>query len=238
MTIQRTHETAEEQSALLRRLPLFSGIGEAVAEEFSQRARLRRYTKGTVIFHKDDPGTLLYVIVSGAVKIGFPSGEGKDLVLNILSAGESFGEMALFDDAPRNASAEALEDTSTLNLQRSDFLELIERYPPLALRVIKLLVRRLRSADSLAQDACLLDLPGRLARRLLELAETYGEAGENGSIVLGIKLTQSELAGLIGATRVATNRQLQRFQAQGAVSWEGRIITLTTPDALRRLAII
>jgi CRP/FNR family transcriptional regulator/CRP/FNR family cyclic AMP-dependent transcriptional regulator len=227
-----------EQVKLLARLPLFSGLESEIVEEFARRARPRRYQRGNVIFHKDDPGSLLYVIVSGAVKVGIPSVEGKDLVLNIISPGESFGELALFDDEPRSASAEAIEDTQTLTLQRADFLELIERYPKLAIRIIELLARRLRSADALAQDACLLDLPGRLARRLLELAETYGQPGERGAVVLKLRLTQSELASLIGATRVATNRQLQRFQALGIVSWENQRITLKKPDELRRLAVI
>jgi CRP/FNR family transcriptional regulator/CRP/FNR family cyclic AMP-dependent transcriptional regulator len=223
---------------LLARLPLFSGLDARIVEEFARRARPRRYPRGSVIFHKDDPGSLLYVIVGGMVRISIPSVEGKDLVLNVLSPGESFGELALFDDEPRNASAEAIEDTQTLTLQRADFLELLERHPKLSMRVIELLTRRLRSADSLAQDACLLDLPGRLARRLLELAEMHGEGEPNGPIVLKLRLTQSELASLIGATRVATNRQLQRFQARGIVSWESQRITLQKPAELRRLAMI
>jgi CRP/FNR family transcriptional regulator/CRP/FNR family cyclic AMP-dependent transcriptional regulator len=226
------------QAALLARSPLFSGLHAEIVQEFARRARPRRYPRGSVIFHKDDPGSLLYVIVGGMVRISIPSVEGKDLVLNVLSPGESFGELALFDDEPRNASAEAIEDTQTLTLQRADFLELLERYPKLSMRVIELLTRRLRSADSLAQDACLLDLPGRLARRLLELAEMHGEGDPKGPIVLKLRLTQSELASLIGATRVATNRQLQRFQARGIVSWESQRITLQKPAELRRLALI
>jgi CRP/FNR family transcriptional regulator/CRP/FNR family cyclic AMP-dependent transcriptional regulator len=235
---ERPPQATQDPEHIIGRLPLLSGLDPAVVDEFKRRSRPRKYPRGSVIFHKDDPGSLLYVIVSGTVKISIPSMEGKDLVLNILTTGESFGELALFDDAPRNASAEATEDTSTLTLQRADFLELIEAHPRLAMRVIALLTRRLRSADALAQDACLLDLPGRLARRLMELAETYGEGGADGPIVLKLRLTQSELAALIGATRVATNRQLQRFQALGIVSWENQRITLKKPNELKRLAMI
>ncbi|MHB8575804.1 MAG: Crp/Fnr family transcriptional regulator [Dehalococcoidia bacterium] len=238
MTTGSAAGPSSDQARLIARLPLFSGLEPAITDDFARRTRTRRYGRGSIIFHKDDPGSQLYVIVSGTVRIGIPSIEGKDLVLNILSAGESFGEMALFDDLPRSASAEAIDDTTTLILQRTDFLEMVERYPKLALRVIELLTRRLRSTDALAQDACLLDLPGRLARRLLELSEAHGDDQSDGSIRLRLRLTQSDLASLVGATRVATNRQLQRFQSLGFVTWQSQHITLQKPNELKRLAMI
>lgn len=234
-----TTAQSSNETSIVGRIPLLAGLDAEIVETFVKRSRQRRYAHGSVIFHKDDPGSLLYVIVQGSVKISMPSIDGKDLVLNILAAGESFGEMALFDEEPRVASAEAVEDTVALTMQRADFLALIERYPALAMRVIGLLTRRLRSADSLAQDACLLDLPGRLARRLLELAETYGEGDlRKGPVVLTLRLTQTELAALVGATRVATNRTLQRMQSLGMLSWEAQRITLRKPADLRRLAVI
>jgi CRP/FNR family transcriptional regulator, cyclic AMP receptor protein len=221
------------------RTPLLAGLDDEIIEAFVRHARQRRYAHGSVIFHKDDPGSLLYVIISGKVKISMPSMDGKDLVLNILSAGESFGEMALFDEQPRSASAEAMDDAVTLTLGRPDFMGLLERYPALAMRVIELLTRRLRATDALAQDASLLDLPGRLARRLLELAETYGDGDiRKGPIVVNLKLTQTELAALVGATRVATNRVLQRMQQRGVIAWEPQRITLKKPADLRKMAVI
>jgi CRP/FNR family cyclic AMP-dependent transcriptional regulator len=226
-------------TSIVQRTPLLAGLSDEIIEAFVRRARQRRYPRGTIIFHKDDPGTQLYVIVSGAVKISIPSTEGKDLLLSILTSGESFGEMSLFDEEPRSATAEAMEDIVALTLGRADFLALIERYPALALRVIELLTRRLRATDLLAHDACLLDLPGRIARRLLELAETHGTGDlRRGPVELTLRLTQSELASLVGATRVATNRVLQRFQQRGIVSWDAHRFTLEKPAELRRLAII
>src|SRR5579875_596179 len=223
----------------IHRTPLLAGLNDEIIEAFVRRARQRHYPRGTVIFHKDDPGTQLYVIVSGSVKISIPSVEGKDLLLSILTTGESFGELSLFDEEPRSATAEAMEDTVALTMGRADFLALIEQYPALALRVIELLTRRLRAADLLAHDACLLDLPGRIARRLLELAETHGTGDlRRGPVELRLRLTQSELAALVGATRVATNRVLQRFQQRGIVSWDAHRFRLEKPAELRKLAIV
>ena len=234
-----TTSSASPEAGAAGRTPLLAGLDDEIIEAFVRRARQRRYARGSVIFHKDDPGAQLYVVVSGMVKIVMPSLDGKDLVLTILSPGESFGEMALFDDAPRSASAEAMEDTVTLTMGRPDFLGLIERYPALALRVIELLTRRLRATDELAQDASLLDLPGRLARRLLELAETYGEGDpRRGPVVVKLRLTQTELASLVGATRVATNRVLQRLQQRGIIAWEPSRITLKKPADLRKMAVV
>jgi CRP/FNR family cyclic AMP-dependent transcriptional regulator len=223
---------------LLGRLPLFKGLPDQALEDVTRSVRLRGYTRGTVIFHKDDPGSLLYVILKGAVSITLPSAEGKDLVLSILSAGDFFGELSLIDEEPRSATAVAVDDdTQTLILPREVFIELIRAHPQMAIQIMALLSRRLREADSLAQDSALLDLPGRLARRLLELAERHGRR-EGEGMRIDLRLTQSELAALIGATRVATNRQLQRFQQQGVVSWQAQHITLLKPSVLQKLALI
>jgi CRP/FNR family transcriptional regulator, cyclic AMP receptor protein len=238
--VSRVSGTSAGASAkdLLARLPLFQGLSPADLDDVLRHVRLRGYSRGTTIFHKDDPGALLYVILKGAVSITLPSSEGKDLVLSILSAGDFFGELSLFDEEPRSATAIAVEDdTQTLILPREDFLDLVRSHPEMAVHIMALLSRRLREADALAQDSALLDLPGRLARRLLELAERHGKRESDG-IRISLRLTQSELAALVGATRVATNRQLQRLQQQGAIKWQAQHITLVKPAVLERLALL
>ncbi|MGI8553448.1 MAG: Crp/Fnr family transcriptional regulator [Dehalococcoidia bacterium] len=223
--------------SLLARLPLFAGLPSMAMDEVAQHIRVRRYDRGTVIFHKDDPGSLLYIILTGAVTISVPTNEGKDLVLNILAAGDFFGELSLFDEEPRSATAEALEDnTQTLILPRQSFLELVADYPQMATHIITLLSRRLRETNALAQDACLLDLPGRLSHRLIDLAAKYGRK-DGETVFINLRLTQAELASLVGATRVATNRQIQKMQQRGLLHWENQHITLLKPDALRKLAL-
>lgn len=238
MVTQTTVDPADTRvKTLLARLPLFAGLPAAALDDIIRHIRMRRFDRGTVIFHKDDPGSLLYIILTGAVKISVSSDSGKDLVLSILAPGDFFGELSLFDEEPRSATAEAIEDnTQTLILPRQDFLELVNRNPDMATHILTLLSRRLRQADVLAQDACLLDLAGRLARRLLELADKHGHR-EGETIIIGLRLTQTELASLVGATRVATNRQLQRLQQRGLISWDSQHITIVRPAALRKLAM-
>jgi CRP/FNR family transcriptional regulator/CRP/FNR family cyclic AMP-dependent transcriptional regulator len=230
--------SSDTVKTLLGRLPLFQGLPSQALDDVVRHVRVRGYSRGTVIFHKDDPGTLLYVILKGAVSISLPSNEGKDLVLSILSAGDFFGELSLLDEEPRSATAAALEeDTQTLILPRQDFLELVREHPQMAIQIMALLSRRLREANVLAQDAALLDLPGRLARRLLELMERHGRQ-EGGGVRIGLRLTQTDLAALIGATRVATNRQLQRLQQQGVLNWQAQHITVLKPAVLRKMAML
>ncbi len=227
-----------EAKDLLARLPLFQGLPPQALDGLLRQVRVRAYSRGTVIFHKDDPGSTLYVILSGAVSIVLPSSDGKDLVLSILSAGDFFGELSLLDEEPRSATATAVEDgTQTLIVPRDAFIELVRSNVQMAIHIMALLSRRLREADSLAQDSALLDLPGRLARRLLELADRHGRRQADG-IQIALRLTQTDIASLVGATRVATNRQLQRFQQQGILTWQAQHITLLKPAALRRLALI
>jgi CRP/FNR family cyclic AMP-dependent transcriptional regulator len=227
-----------EARELLARLPLFQGLPPQALDGLLRQIRVRSYGRGTVIFHKDDPGSTLYVILMGAVSISLPASDGKDLVLSILSAGDFFGELSLLDEEPRSATATAVEDnTQTLIVGREAFLDLVRGHSEMAIHIMALLSRRLREADSLAQDSALLDLPGRLARRLLELAERHGRRQGDG-LQIALRLTQSDLASLVGATRVATNRQLQRFQQQGLLTWQAQHITLLKPAALRRLALL
>lgn len=238
MTNARSSASNSSAKELLGRLPLFQGLPAEALDDVVRGVRLRGFNRGTVIFHKDDPGNQLYVILKGAVSITLPSAEGKDLVLSILSAGDFFGELSLIDEEPRSATAIAVDDdTQTLIVSRDAFLDPLMKYPQMALQIMGLLSRRLREADALAQDSALLDLPGRLARRLLELAERHGRR-EGDGLRINLRLTQSDLASLIGATRVATNRQLQRFQQQGVVSWQAQHITLLKPAVLRRLALL
>jgi CRP/FNR family transcriptional regulator, cyclic AMP receptor protein len=228
----------DSAKSLLARLPLFEGLPVNALDETVRHIRGRSFSRGTVIFHKDDPGSLLYVILKGAVSIVSPSSEGKDLVLSILCVGDFFGELSLLDGQPRSATASALEDdTQTLILPRDDFLELVQRYPQMGIHIMELLCRRLREADALAQDAALLDLPGRLARRILELVERHGQRDGPG-VRIRLRLTQTDLASLVGATRVATNRQLQRLQQQGVLDWESQHITVLKPAVLQRLAML
>jgi CRP/FNR family cyclic AMP-dependent transcriptional regulator len=223
---------------LLAKTPLFGMLQPDDLAELARGARTRAYERGDVIFHKDDPGFALFVIVSGAVKISVSSSEGDEIILALLTRGQFFGEMALFDDQPRSADAEAIQPTDVLTVQREDLLRLLEKRPRVAImQLLKLLAQRLRATDELLQDAAFLDIPARLAKRLLDLAEAHGEPTSHG-IKIDLRLTQQDLASMIGARRENVNRALAYYQSRGWLSKEGGHFLILNEPQLRQRALV
>ncbi len=218
----------------LRMVPFFAEMNLEEAAELADRLVLRRFGPGQVIFHHGDPGGLLYIISKGKVKINYSTPEGQEATLAILGAGDFFGELALLDDSPRSASAQALEITDTLTLHREDFRRYLGSNPQFALHVLQSMARNIRRLNSQLSDIFFLDLPGRLARTLLRLADQHGRPAEEG-IVIELSLTQTDLAEMTGATRVSINKALGRFRRAGWIKIKGRRLTLLDRTALENL---
>ena len=199
--------------------------------ELSRKLRPLRFRAGTVIFNADDVGSIMYIIIQGAVKIFIPATDGREVVLAVHRTGDLFGEMSLLDDQRRSASATALEDTEMVSLSRQDFQSVLNRHPEACRAILDVLVKRLRQTNQNMQDAYLLDVPGRLARRLLILARDHGVMNDNG-IEIGLKVSQQDLASMIGASRVAVNKQLQAWRQTGIVDVRRQRVTIVEPEAL------
>ena len=210
----------------LGRVPLFV---ELTAEELAALAmslRRRQSARGEVLFIEGDPGDSLYIIEEGRVKIALTSAQGKEVVLTILGPSDFFGDLALLDGEPRSADAIAVEECQLLLLRRQDFHSFIDAHPGAAKKLLAVLSRRLRRNAQLVQDAAFLDIPARLARMLAEMADQEGQADGSG-VVIRSRLTQTDLAGLIGATRESVNKWLRSFERQGLLrSDRGRIVVL------------
>jgi len=222
-----------EEATFLSRVPLFASLKEAHLAKLTEKLRTRSYHTGEVIFHQDDPGTILHIIQSGRVKIITTSPEGEEIILAILNEGESFGEIALLDGQPRSANAVAIEPTRTVTLDRSDFLEIMARHPEMISAVLAAVAAGWRRTSHLLEDAIFLDLPGRLAKRLLELAEKHGVRTGQG-IQVDLSLTQQDLAATVGVSREALNKQLGLFQERGLVALGKKRITILRPDELKK----
>ena len=218
----------------LRGVPFFAALSLEEVVELSERLVVRRFSAGQIVFHLGDPGGLLYIITSGKVKISHSNLDGQEALLAILGKGDFFGELALLDDAPRSATAEALEPTETLTLHRTEFMNFIENHPAFARHVLYVLSRRIRHMNNQISDIFFLDLPGRLARTLLNLAEQHGYPSDNGTLI-GLSLTQTDLAEMTGATRVSINKALGRFRRSNWVHVKGREFTIVDKDALINL---
>ncbi|HEX4743273.1 MAG TPA: Crp/Fnr family transcriptional regulator [Candidatus Limnocylindria bacterium] len=212
-------------STVLSKVPFFAGVPADELEKLAGSLQRRTVRAGKAVFRQDDPGSSLYVIESGVVKVQRTSPEGKEVILTILGPGDFFGELALLDGEPRSADAVAKEDTALLVLERDDFLAFLDRAPAVATKLLAALSRRLRRTDQLVQDAAFLDVPARLARALLQLSESPEAA---------TGLTQSELAAMVGASRESVNRWLQFYRRRGLIESASGSIRVLQPDELRR----
>jgi CRP-like cAMP-binding protein len=216
---------------ILKQVSLFTALPGDDLAALAGNLQRRRYARGQVIFRQGDPGVSLYLIEAGAVKIAVSTHRGKGLVLRILGARDFFGELSLLDGEPRSADAIAHEDCRLLLLQREDFLRFVEDRPGVAKDLLASVSRRLRYTTQQVQDAAFLDVPARLARVILELAQP-GAAGQPPGVAAGP--TQAELAEMIGATRESVNKWLGVYQRQGLIRRERRALLVLRPDELKK----
>jgi CRP-like cAMP-binding protein len=155
-------------AALLQQVPMFAGLEPEDLEALAGRLRRRKYQRGATVFVHGDPGSSLYIVESGRVKLGFTSAEGREVILELAGPGDEFGELALLDGDPRSADAVALEPTVLLLLHRDDFLRYVESHARVALQLLVIMSRRLRRDAELIQDAVFLDVPARVARTVAQ----------------------------------------------------------------------
>jgi CRP-like cAMP-binding protein len=237
MSQQVTRPSEPERVArALREVPLFATVPEPYFGEIAARIRWRRYTTSEVVFHQHDIGEGLYLVARGAVRLFLRSDDGQELTIARFEPGEFFGELSAIDEEPRSATAVAAEPCDLLILHRSDFLSYLRARPEAAVFCLRILARRLRQADAQLGDATFLTLPARLAKTLVELGHSYGEVDQNGAIRVTLRLTQSELASMVGGSRPTVNQLLQRFRRLGWITIEGRSLVLLREDRLRRLS--
>ncbi len=223
---------AEDLADALGKVSLFADVPPGQLAGLAARLRRRTFRRNEVIFHRGDPAGALHLIRSGRVKITLPSEEGDETVLALLGADSCFGEIAALDGGPRSATVTAVEPTETLALLREDLLAFAREHPDFALALIHTLAARLRRTDEWLEDAYFQDLDTRMARRLLELTEEHGRVTASG-IEVQFPLTQSDLAGMLGATRVSVNRLLGVYQDARILQLGRGSFTVLRPDALR-----
>ena len=224
---------ADDHINSLAQVSIFADLDPAGLLELATAARRRTFRAGEVIFHRDDPGQVLYVIRQGKVKIYITSPDGQEVSLAVFGTGEYFGELALLDNQPRSASAVAIEPAETFALQRNDFISAVMHHPRIAVQVMQVLSHRLRQTDAMIEDLLFLDVHGRVAKKLLELAETHGERTSEG-IRINMRLTQGELAGMVGASRESVNKVMGYFTDKRFLTTDRYRVTITRLADLRR----
>lgn len=209
--------------AVLEHNFLFRGLPRPTIDALAGLAHHRTFTKGTMIFAQGDQGDALYGVASGRVRIVAADDKGHEVFLNILGAGETFGEIALLDGLPRTASAVAIEQSKLIVIPRSQFLSHLEQDPELSRDLMKLLCERLRWVSNLLEESAFLAGPARVAKRLSSLAETYGRPLPSGDTELVI--SQAELGQFLGMSRQIINQYLRNWESKGWVILKrGRIL--------------
>jgi CRP-like cAMP-binding protein len=218
-----------DQQAMLKRVSIFADLDADALASIGRLVSERRYPKESVIVSQEDPGDALFIVSRGKVKVVLYGRSGREVILSIYSPGDFFGEMSLLDNQPRSANVIALEDSTLLVLERKVFAAHLEQYPRTALNILGEMSRRLRRADAVIGNLALLDVFGRVARFLRELAENEGEQID-GATVINQRPTQQQIASMVGTSRETVSRALSEFQRRGFLEMHGRKIVLRSPS--------
>ena len=228
--------TPRQVADLLAETDLFGVLEPTALAEVAQRTLVKVVEKGQTIFVQDEPGDRMFVIAEGAIKLVVRSAQGEVVELIRHWRPAVFGEVALLDGGPRSATAEAVERTTLAVVTRDELIRLLRSDPQIVDRVLKALGGLIRRADLQATDLVFLDLPGRLARRLLELAEAPGASPGKDGRLRTRRVTQTELANMVGGSRQSVNIALRSLERRGFVRMTGWTIELLDPNGLRRRA--
>lgn len=221
------------ENDVVRNAALFTPLDDTAAAALRASMSPVKIHKGAVLFAEGDEGDHVYVVVEGKLKLGTSSGDGRENLLAILGPGEMFGELSLFDPGPRTSTATAVTDAKLLSLGHDKLIPLLKQYPEVALNLLGRLAQRLRRTNEAVGDLVFSDVPGRVAKALLDLGDRFGKTTDEGLFVHH-DLTQEELAQLVGASRETVNKALADFAGRGWLRLEGRSVLITDIDRLNK----
>ena len=217
--------------SVLRQHPIFCDLEPEAFEQLSRYAKHATLKRGATIFSKGDPGTSMFAVISGTVKISISSPDGRNAILNLISVGDVFGEMSVLDGQPRSTDAIANTNCELFVIDRRDFLPFVRSQPELAMKFIELLCARVRWTSDQVEQVILQDLPGRLASALLGLTERRKLEPESHTIAI----TQQEISEMVGMTRESINKQLRAWAARDWVRLEHGAIVVLKAEPLQAL---
>ena len=220
---------------VLATVPLFAALEDDTAKLLAAALTTREVDRGHVVFAEGDTGDRLFIVLDGKVKISRAAFDGRENLLAVLGPGEMFGELSLFDPGARTATATAITESTLASLDHDDLRPLLHDQPAVAMQLLRALAQRLRRTNEAMADLVFSDVPGRVAKALLDLAEKFGAEEPDGERVQH-DLTQEELAQLVGASRETVNKALSEFANRGWLRLEGRTVLLIEKDRLARRA--
>jgi CRP-like cAMP-binding protein len=210
---------------LIQTVPLFSDLSETSRNKITEKMVSRSYAKEKMILIEETAGETFFLISDGSVKITRMSDDGREVILAILGEGDFFGEMALLDGEGRSANVVALENAEVLTLQRSDFLEILERFPKIAIHLLKELTTRIRHSDQQIESLSLSGAEQRIALVLIRLAEEMGQIKE-GTVTIENIPYQQDIANMAGTSRETVSRVYKMLEDKQYISRKGKILII------------
>ena len=227
-------DLSENKQSLIAQSYLFRQVPEWQLKSLAQYAKTKMFKKREIVFRKGDLGSQMFIIVAGSVSLTTDSDEGKELTFGILGPGDIFGEIAMLDGGVRTATVKSIESTELLVIEKRDFVPFLEKNPKVAITFLSTIASRVRAADVLCEDNFFRNLPNRLAKRFLGLADNYGRETDIGTEI-SMKLSQGDIGKLAGASRESVNKQLKAWEHDGLISVCNGYITITEIEAMEDL---
>jgi CRP-like cAMP-binding protein len=220
---------------VLAKAGLFQGVPPEDAELIAEQFDLLDVPRGAVVFHEGEPGDSLYIVLAGKIKLGRRTPDGRENLVAVMGPSDQFGELSVFDPGPRTATATAVTDVKLARMPQSTLRLWIEAHPEIGEQLLRVLARRLRRTNDSVADLIFTDVPGRVAKALLQMADRFGSRESDG---LRVKhdLTQEELAQLVGASRETVNKALADFVHRGWIQLQGKSVVVLDEERLRRRA--
>jgi len=223
----------EGVDAVLARAGVFQGVEPSAVAALTKQLHPVDFPRGHTVFAEGEPGDRLYIIISGKVKIGRRSPDGRENLLTIMGPSDMFGELSIFDPGPRTSSATTITEVRAVSMDRDALRAWIADRPEIAEQLLRVLARRLRRTNNNLADLIFTDVPGRVAKQLLQLAQRFGTQ-EGGALRVTHDLTQEEIAQLVGASRETVNKALADFAHRGWIRLEGKSVLICDSDRLAR----
>jgi CRP-like cAMP-binding protein len=220
---------------VLSRSGIFQGVDAEAAESLAKELEYVEARKGETIFNEGEPGDSLYIVLSGKIKVGRRAADGRQNLIALMGPSDMVGELSLFDPGPRTATATAVTDVRLARLRKSALRPWLSNRPEIAEQLLWVLARRLRRTNDALADLIFTDVPGRVAKNLLQMAGRFGNR-DGGVLRVTHDLTQEELAQLVGASRETVNKALADFASRGWLRLDGKSVIIMDPERLARRA--
>ena len=223
------------ENDVLRQGPLFAALDDEAAAALRESMTHSELRRGETLFHEGDSGDKLYIVTEGKVKLGRSSSDGRENLLSVMGPSDMFGELSIFDPGPRTSSAVCVTEVSAATMNSESLKKWISDYPDISQQLLRVLARRLRRTNASLADLIFTDVPGRVAKTLLQLANRFGTQ-EGGALRVNHDLTQEEIAQLVGASRETVNKALATFAHRGWIRLEGKSVLIVDTEHLARRA--